>query len=369
MKIKLFELEFEPDYVQAFQAGCKEILETSFLAEGKYTRQFEEEFAKFSGCKYGICLTSCTAALEIALKAVGVEGQEVIIPSNTFFATAVAVRNAGGILKLVDMEDQTFAICPDKLRQQITPKTKVVILVHIGGIISSRIAEIVQICKEHNIVLIEDAAHAHGSKRGKYIAGAIGDIACFSFFPTKVMTTGEGGMITTNKPNLYNTCCSLKNFGRKIDDGKICVNDFGNNYKVSEFTSLMGVLEMGRVQNRIARRQHLSKLYKQNLPNYEVFYDEEIYNSCYKAIVKTPKNASGYGSYCERKDIALTGTVYNIPVHEQPLWKDKFNPADFPVTNHFSKHHICPPLYPELSEEQIIYTCNVLGEIHENQSR
>lgn len=365
MKVKIFELEFDSSYVEAFQQGCKEILETSFLAESKYTKQFEQSFAQFVSCQHAVCVTSGTAALEIALKAIGVEGHEVIMPSNTFFATAVAVRNAGGIVKLTDMEEETFSICPEDLKKQITPNTKAVILVHVGGIISSRIKEIVEICKENNIILIEDAAHAHGSRRNEYIAGAIGDLACFSFFPTKVMTTGEGGMITTNNDTLLDLCLSLKNFGRKNDNISICVNDFGNNFKVSEFTSLMGVLEMGRVHNRIAKRQQLNKLYFDRLAHYKVFCDETIVNSCYKTIVKTPE-AIDYRSFCSKKEVSLTGEVYKIPVHEQPLWANKFNPKDFPVTNHFSKHHICPPLYPELSEEQVLHVCNVLEEIYEN---
>lgn len=367
MKVNIFELTFDTTYIETFMQGCREILETSFLAEAKYTKKFEQLFAEFSKCKHAICVTSGTGALEIALKAINVENQEVIIPSNTFFATAIAVRNAGGILKLSDMEEDTFSICPEHLKRLITPKTKAVILVHVGGIVSSRIKEIIKICKENNIVLIEDAAHAHGASRGEFVAGNIGDLACFSFFPTKVMTTGEGGMITTNNDKLFDSCLSLKNFGRKIDNIGICVNDFGNNFKVSEFTSLMGVLEIGRVNQRITRRQQLNKLYYDCLPNYDVFNDESIVNSCYKTIVKTKKEVD-YRALCLKNDISLTGEVYKIPVHEQPLWRDKFNPKEFPVTNYFSKHHICPPLYPELSEEQVIHVCKTLEEICENKN-
>lgn len=366
MKVNIFDLAFEPEYIDAFQHGCREILETTFLAEAKYTKQFQKEFANFTHAKHSICVTSGTAALEVALKVVGVENKEVIIPSNTFFATAIAVRNAGGILKLADMEDETFSISPEHLRKLITPNTKAVVLVHIGGIISAHIEEIVHICKENNISLIEDAAHAQGSHRDGFFAGSIGDLACFSFFPTKVMTTGEGGMITTNDDHLMDLCLSLKNFGRKTDDISVCVNDFGNNFKVSEFTSLMGCLEMNRVAKRIERRQALNKIYQEQLPNYKVFCDNS-FSSCYKTIVKTSKNID-YRTFCKQKEISLTGEVYKIPVHEQPLWKDKFNPEDFPVTNHFSKSHICPPLYPELSEEQVAFVCKVLEEIHENQS-
>lgn len=365
MKVNIFDLNFDSEYIKKFETGCREILESSFLSEGKYTKQFESLFAQFSNAKYGICVTSGTAALEVALKAINVENQEVIIPSNTFFATANAVRNAGGILKLADIEDQTFSIFPESLKSQITKNTKAVILVHIGGIISSHIKEIVEICQEHKIKLIEDAAHAQGAKRGEYTAGSIGDIACFSFFPTKVMTTGEGGMITTNNEYYYEMCKSLKNFGRQNNDISICINDFGNNFKVSEFTSLMGVLEMGRVTQRIERRQKLNKLYKDELNGvYDVFCDESIYSSSYKTIVKIIKKVD-YKELCKKEEVALTGEVYKIPVHIQPLWINKFNYDDFPVTNHFCSHHICPVLYPELTEDQVIYVCNILKRIND----
>lgn len=370
MKVNLFDLKFEPEYIQKFTDGCREILEGGFISEAKYTKEFERKFSEFQGCKHSICVTSGTAALEVALRAVGVEDKEVIIPSNTFFATSVAVKNANGILGLCDIEDETFSICPKDLRTSIVPGlTKAVIIVHIGGIISKHIEEIVAICKEHDVVLIEDAAHAVGASHGEYKAGSIGDIGCFSFFPTKVMTTGEGGMITTNNDCWNEKCRSLRNFGRDPKDIGLCIYDFGDNFKVSEFTSLMGCLEMDRVASRIERRRHLAKIYKDRLGDiFDVFYDDSIVNSFYKCIVKTPETQEFYKGFCKERGVSLTGEVYKIPVHEQPLYKDEFCAGRFPVTNHFSKHHICPPLYPELTDEQVEYTCQVLRECHENKS-
>lgn len=361
MKVKIFDLKFDESYIEKFLQGTRDILESGLISESRYTKEFEDKFANYSGCKHAIFTTSGTASLEIALKAIGVEGKEVISPSNTFFATTIATRNAGGIVKLCDMEDETFSISPESLKSQITKNTKAVILVHVGGIISKQIGEIVQICKENSIELIEDAAHAHGSSRGEYKAGSIGSVGCFSFFPTKVMTTGEGGMITTNDENLMEKCRSLRNFGRDIKNAGICVNDFGNNFKVSEFTSLMGILELERVQERVARRKYLAKIYKDQLSNgFDVFYDDDIVNSFYKVIVKTPKLSSVYRDFCSKNEISLTGEVYKIPVHMQPLYKDQFDMAQFPITNAFCDHHICPPLYPELTDEQVLYTCDVL---------
>lgn len=367
MKVNIFDLKYDKKFINKFSSLSKEILSSGLVSEGKFTKQFEMEFAKFVNCQYASCVTSGTSALEIALKAINVENCEVIIPSNTFFATATAVRSAGGKLQLVDMEDETFAIDPRALWRTISMRTKAVVLVHIGGIISKNIEEIKDICKHYNIYLIEDAAHAHGSKRGELSAGSIGDIGCFSFFPTKVMTTGEGGMITTNNKELFDKCISLRNFGRDPNNIGLCINDFGNNCKVSEFTSLLGCLELERVKSRIEKRRKLAAIYAKELKNtnYQVFYDENI--SFYKMIIKTPKAEDFYFDYCKKHDITLTGGVYKIPVHQQPLYANKFDYKGFPKTNHFAKHHICPPLYPELTRKQVLYVCDVLkkAELYE----
>ena len=186
----------------------------------------------------------------MALKALNVKGKNVLMPSNTFFATSVAVTNAGGIIELLDMEPESFSISLKDLESKITPEIGAVIIVHIGGIISHDISKIVELCKKNNVPLVEDAAHAHFSLKGTHRAGVIGDVGTFSFFPTKVMTTGEGGMITTNKKELYEKMKSLKNFGRHIDDGGIIVNPEGSNFKINEFTGLLNVIEFIRELKR-----------------------------------------------------------------------------------------------------------------------
>ena len=198
MKVNIFDLKFEDDFIEKFKTGCEKILRSDGIGEHSHVKEFENKFGKLVNAKHAIATTSGTAALEIALKTVGAQGKEVILPSNTFFATSVAVTNAGGTIRLVDSEMDNFSICPKSLRQNMHSGVGAVIVVHIGGIISKNIREIKDICDEWNVPLIEDAAHAHCSNRDGLYAGTIGDVGCFSFFPTKVMTTGEGGMITTN---------------------------------------------------------------------------------------------------------------------------------------------------------------------------
>lgn len=364
--IPIFRLNFDFKSKIKFLKGAWDILSSDRpLGESKYTKEFEERFAKMSDSKYALACSNGTTAIELALKAIDVKGKKVLMPSNTFFATSVAVTNAGGIIELLDMEPTSFSIDIKDLEKKITPEVGAVIIVHIGGIISHDISKIVNLCKENKVPLVEDAAHAHFSLKGTNRAGSIGDIGTFSFFPTKVMTTGEGGMITTNNKAYYEKMKSLKNFGRHINDGGIIVNPEGNNFKINEFTSLLGCIELDRVSKRIDDRGYLLSLYKKNLEKtrYKVL-SQKGRGVCanYKAIVVTPMDGDWLKKYCKERNITLTGEVYRIPVHQQPLYKEQFSSVDLPNTDYYSKHHVCPPLYPELTIQEVDYICDVLKQ-------
>ena len=177
MKIPIFKLKFDFKSKLKFIKGSWDILSSDRpLGESKYVSEFETKFGKLINSKYTMSCSNGTTAIELALKTINVQGKKVLIPSNTFFATSVAVTNSGGIVELVDMENESFSICPKDLERKLTSDVGAVIIVHIGGIISHKISKIVDLCKKMNVVLIEDAAHAHLSYRGKYSAGTIGDI-------------------------------------------------------------------------------------------------------------------------------------------------------------------------------------------------
>lgn len=362
--IPIFKLNFGIKSKIKFLLGAWDILSSGRpLGESKYTKEFEDRFSEMSNSKFALACSNGTTAIELALKAINVKNKKVLIPSNTFFATSVAVTNAGGIIELLDIESESFSIHPVDLENKISSEVGAVIIVHIGGIISPNIKKILRICKKHKVPLIEDAAHAHFSVRGNDHAGTIGDIGTFSFFPTKVMTTGEGGMITTNNKKLYEKMKSLKNFGRDNSDGGLIINAEGNNFKINEFTSLLGCVELDRVENRIKRRSILLDRYIKNLKgtSYRVLkQSEEGVCANYKAIVVCPMDSNFLKSYCKENNITLTGEVYKIPIHHQPLYKECFSYVNLPNTDYYYNHHICPPLYPELTFEEVDYICDVL---------
>lgn len=372
--IPIFRLKFSFLFKLKFLQGAWDILSSDRpLGESKYVKEFENKFSKLVGSQYAVACSNGTTAIELALKSIDIKEKKVVCPSNTFFATTVAIENAGGEVVLVDCEKETFSISYNHLKKIISKQEiGAVVIVHIGGIISKDISKIVNLCKKNNIPLIEDAAHAQTSQTLNYTAGTIGDIACFSFFPTKVMTTGEGGMITTNNKEYYEKIKSLKNFGRDNSNAGIIINPDGNNFKVHEFTGLMGSLECDRVVDRVKSRNVLLDRYEKNLlgTNFKVIKQNEGRCSYYKCILLSPYNSDELKQFCKEHNISLTGEVYRIPVHQQPLYQEKFDSSQLKNTNYIANKHICPPLYPELLENEVDYICDILKKFeNEKQSR
>jgi len=363
--IPIFRLEYSEEDISSFLASAEEVLRKGFLSEGSMCREWEKGFAEFQNVPAAIAVTSCTTGLEAILKSIDVRGKNVLIPTNTFFATATAVECAGGIPVLIDSDIGSFALCKEDLARKISKATGAVIIVHVAGIIPSNILEIKELCDSYDVPLVEDAAHAHGSYlNDKIVAGNIGIAGSFSFFPTKVMTTGEGGMVTAS-PDFIQKVKLIKNFGANPDNEKTCLVEQGSNYRVHEFTALLGLLENRRAKDRIARRQLLARRYIKNLTNtaYEPITQHTGNCSFYKLILMTDKigEATDIADFCRQQNVTLTGQVYETPIHQQPRFATSYTEGSFPVADQISKYHICPPLYPELTEDEVDFVCDVLS--------
>ncbi len=363
MKIPIFKLEFEKSFVKNYKKFSEKIFLSDSLSEGNFTKQFEKKFRLKNRSDYSLAISSGTAALEVAFRAINIKNFEVILPTNTFFGTSIPVIRAGGKVVLCDNADTSPEMCIEKLKKKITKKTKAICVVHVGGIIYSKIRELVNLCKQKKIYLVEDCAHSHFSSKYNIKSGNFGDIGCFSFFPTKVMTTGEGGMIVTKSNKLYNKMKSIKNFGRSSDP-LILDSINGSNFKVSEFTSAVGLLELQRVNRRIKKRSIINRYYFENLSKskFEVLSQDSGLCANYKCIVNTEISNSKIHKILKKKGISLTGKVWEIPLHLQKL-EFKNKSEKFVNADSFRKKHICPPNYPELSLKEAEYICNELNKI------
>jgi len=368
MKIPIFRLNFDEGFTSRFHDGCKQIFDSGILTNGHQVTEFEKQFSALCNTSHALAVNSGTSALEVVLRALNVKAKTVIIPTNTFIATAVAVENAGAEVLPLDIEDESFSLSPEELNKYLHADIGAVIVVHIGGIVSRYIHEIKQMCDNHGVPLIEDACHAHGSRHLNITAGSFGTAGCFSFFPTKVMTTGEGGMITTNEKNLLDRMLSIRQFGMHPENKDLHIRS-GANFKMTEFQALLGILGIERLPHRIQRRNDLARIYRNRLkdtPWKAVSPPDGGKSSYYKQIVLSPLDREIISTHFKKRRIELTGEVYRYPIHHQPVYA-RFNQTHhYPVADIFCERHICPPLYPDLLDEEVEYICDSLLNLLNN---
>jgi dTDP-4-amino-4,6-dideoxygalactose transaminase len=374
MRIPGFDLKYTEEDIRWIRDEFEKILRTGFISIGNHVKQFEDEFAAFSGVPYALATANGTCSIEMILRAIGVQGFTVIVPSHTFMATAVAVIHAGGKVIFTDCQRENFQMDPQDLLRKIRPDTKAVILVHMSGIISPHFDEIKRICDQHHLYLIEDAAHAHGATIDGRKAGSLGVAASFSFFSTKVLTTGEGGMITTADKKILDTCKALRDHGRFGAEPNIH-DEFGYNWRPSEFHTVLGLCQLQKVDQILEERRWIARLYDEKIAERKI---PKI-----KLLKIPPKIKSAYYKYilyCEdsidreelkkrmREDygVSLPGELFNQACHSQPVFKKYPETVvmdqkdQFPETQYVVRKHFCLPLYLGLKEEQIDYIVDSL---------
>lgn len=345
------------------------ILESGQLTLGKYGKEFEEKFARYIGTKYAVAVNSGTSALEIILRALDIEGSSMIVPTNTFFATPASVIHAGGKVIFADMMDN-LCLDPESLRKSIQKDIKAVIMVHIGGVIPPQVAEIQKICEEHNLFLIEDAAHAQGSTLDGKKAGSFGIAAAFSFYPTKVMTSGEGGMIVTDDEKIYERALVFRDQGKAGFFGNVHT-EMGYNWRMSEVHAAIGLSQFARLDEFIADRRRIAKIYDEGLKEVEsispVKISLEVKSNYYKyvAVLKEGIDRTSFKKKMKEKySVSLSGEVYELPCHLQPIFKDRyrFKGGEFPKSEDLCRRHICPPIFVGMTGEQAKYVIKSLRE-------
>ena len=343
----------------------KELLEGGgLLTKGPKVEEFERLFSDYIGSKYGVAVNSGTSALEIVLKSIGIKNNdEVIIPTQTFVSTASCVLNNGGKPIFCEI-DNNHLIDFEDLKRKITTNTKAVIIVHFCGLIHPEINKIKYFLDQKNILLIEDAAHAHGAKINNKKAGNIGHFGCFSFFSTKIMTTGgEGGFITTNSLDSYNRCKSISAIGIDRHSKNELYSMAGSNNRMTEFQSIIGISQLNEVENFIDHRINLSINYKNNLNALESkgiirFQDfpNNIRHPYWKFIIifNHEVNRVNIKNKLKRSGIAVDWP-YSPLLHLQPLFKNLYNINDgfLKKSEELCSRHLCLPIHINISPKDV----------------
>ena len=350
-------VDFLPEDRQWIADRIQEVLASGQLTLGRYGTALEEAFAARCGVAHAVAVASGTAALEIILRALGVEGKEVLVPANTFFATVAAVVHAGGRPVLLDTDPESFGTAPEEVERRLTPNTAGIVVVHIGGVVSQRMPELEALARRKGIWLVEDAAHAHGSSLGGISAGAFGVAGAFSFYPTKVMTAGEGGMIVTNDERLAAEARIYRDQG-KADFTQNAHVRLGYNWRLSEPHAIIACKHLERLDGMIAARQRIARIYDAALDRVDGLVPLAVPRggtSNYYKYVVLPRRAMDRNALKaalrERYGISLSGEVYEVPIHKQPVF-ERWATGPLPHAEDVCARHVCLPVFASMTEEQ-----------------
>lgn len=343
-----------------------DVLHSDYLTTGPYIEQFEQKVAKYVGAKYAVAVSNGTAALHVACLAAGIkEGDEVITTPITFAASANCVLYCGGTPVFADIKKDTYNIDPDDIRRKITKNTKAIIVVDFTGQ-PCELDEIHAIAKEHNLLVIEDGAHALGAKyKGKKV-GTLSDLTTFSFHPVKHITTGEGGMVTTNSKELYQRLLLFRSHGITRDKNLLTCNEgdwyyqqleLGYNYRITDIQCALGISQMNKLDSFIKRRKEIVERYNEVFANEEeimIPYQKEGCNSSWHLYVIQVRNRKDV--FDELRGAGIGVNVHYIPIYTFPYYQNHgYKEVHCLTAEKLYEGLISLPIYPKLLPEEQEY--------------
>ncbi len=332
---------------------------TNALGQGPKVLEFEKNYAKFAGVKHAVAVNNGTAALNAALLAVGVKhGDEVIVPSFTFVATAEAVVFAGAKPVFADIDPETYTLSPQDAEKAVTKKTKAILPVDLYGY-SADMKPLREIAQKHGLALLEDAAQAHGATYQGKPAGSFSDAACWSLYASKNMTTGEGGMVTTDNDKIDETLRLIRNHGEKAKYSSVMM---GNNYRMPELEAAIGIVQLDKLPSFVTKRRQnaqqlsamLGKSKRLKLPTETEANRHSWYLYTIKLVDGTEEERNLILKELKQKEIGAEAYYVN-PVHVMQFYKENFGAHKLPETEKAAKQVFSLPVHPNVTSEQIEY--------------
>jgi dTDP-4-amino-4,6-dideoxygalactose transaminase len=332
-----------------------EVLRSGYLVQGRNVEAFESRVAEYVGVKHAVAASSGTAALHLALLALGIgPGDEVIVPDFTFPATANVVERVGARAVLVDIDLATYNIDIQQIQPAITHKTRAILPVHLFGL-PADLAAVREIARKHNLFIIEDAACALGARSNAGMCGSVGDLACFSFHPRKAITTGEGGMVVTNDQAFAERIRQYRNHGMVRSDERVRFELAGLNYRLTDFQGALGLAQMGRLETIIQKRTELAGLYHQQLAGvnelvlpFEMPATRHVWQSY---VVRLKEGLDRDAVIQELRQAEIETTIGTYALSVQPSFASRGKPIEKSLLAY--RQSLCLPLHPRMSEPEV----------------
>ena len=373
-RVPLSDIDFGPEEVEAVQ----KVVESRWLTMGGVTQEFEREFAAYVGARHAIAVTNATAALHLACVASGLgPGDEAILPSLTFVATANAIRYTGATPVFADIGGENdLNISVQEIEECITPQTRAIIVVHYGGYACDMPA-ILTLAQERGLIVIEDAAHAVGSRLNGCMLGTWGKMGCYSFFSNKNMTTGEGGMLVTNDDQLAERLRILRSHGMTSltwdrHNGHAWsydVVDLGYNYRIDEVRSALGRVQLKKLSQNNQLRREKASLYRGLLeemcPEVMVpFEDHPGISACHLMPILLPEEVSREEFMGAMKEKGIQTSIHYPPIHQFSAFRELTRPISqsLAFTETMAAREVTLPLYPALSDDTIRWVVDMIRD-------
>lgn len=362
-----------PDITEReIEAVCS-VLRTFRLSLGPKLEEFEGKIAEYAGVRRAIAVNSGTSALHLIIRALGIkDGDEVITTAFSFIASANCILFEGARPVFVDIDPQTLNIDPDGIEEKITKRTKAILAVDVFGQPADW-DRLQRIADDYGLKLIEDSAEALGAECKGRRAGSFGDMGVFAFYPNKQITTGEGGIILTDNEEMAKLCRSMRNQGRGEGSEWLHHERLGYNYRLSEINCALGIVQLERIEEILAKRDRVAQAYNRRLKKLEgveipYISPRTTRMSWFVYVVRLSDEYSGEDRDRVLQELRRRGIGcrnYFSPIHLQPFYREMFGykEGDFPITERVAKATVALPFYGDLEEEKIDYICAALREI------